>query len=180
LNQSILYWKEYVILSRYESLISIPAIIISGLTGLTSLGNMTYINPTSLLSVVTTILAVITTIITSLGKYFNYSERALRAKDQAKGLSEISRRIRLNNIIISNDTDLRRNAVLRMTDDIYKNLDILGRDVDDLPISIQSLMSSLQEEVEILNHEVDHNLKTERTVDESQPSSIGDSTHQQD
>lgn len=170
--QSKVFWDHYNRLSKYESLISIPTIVVSSLAGLSSLSNLTLDknseSATALLTL-TSILTVLSTILTSINKYLQYGERAVKAKNQAKGLSEISRSIQLNTILISNDVEIGRNTIMRMAEDVYKNLDILGRDLDEVPKNISEillLISEQAEQAEQVENEVplsDQSSNTKRT-----------------
>lgn len=167
-TQSNVFWNYFSVLSHYDSLIGIPTIVLSSITSLSSLTNLT--NNTNndfitTLTLLTPLFAILSTILASLNQYLRYGERAQKAKSQAKVLSEIGRRIQLNKLLIQNDVDLNKNFLLRLTEEIYKELDVFGREIEELPLEFRSILSSISEQGETDTRPSSHNSNTILTAD---------------
>ncbi len=164
-NQSKVFWNYFSVLSHYDSLLGIPTIVLSSITSLSALTNLsgkTENNFINALNLLTPLLAITSTILASLNQYLRYSERAQKAKNQAKMLSEIGRRIQYTKTKLdAENTDLSK-----LTDDIYKELDIFGREMEELPQELRSILHSIsiQEETEVQS--LSHNLNTTQISDE--------------
>lgn len=171
--QSKMFWRYYTLLSRYDSLITIPCIVLSAITSLISSAQGVTDFTTcgkdkdSLLAFVTTIFAVTTTIMASLGKYFDYSQRALKSKQTAKSLAEMARQIRLKKILSMN-IEMSDTEVIHEIEDIYRNLDILGREIEDLPTTVKEMLTNIQKQVTVVDQIEGHNLMKEPIFEESQ------------
>ena len=167
--QSTVYWNHYSNLSHYDSVISIPTLVISSITGLSSLSSFSSSQEnefTSALNKLTPILAIISTILASLNKYLRYGERAQKAKNQAKILTGIARRIQHDNLMLHNDMNLSKDLVARMTEDIYRELDIWGRDLDEVPKELRDLLNSISVPGEAVDSETSRNLSLVQNADE--------------
>ncbi len=53
-----------------------------------------------------------------------------------------------------------------MTEDIYKDMDILGHDIEEVPFSIRHLITSIEEEVGTMDLELSQSSTKEPTSDE--------------
>jgi signal transduction histidine kinase len=171
-QQSKIFWAYYYKLSYYDSLISIPNIVLSSITGLSSLSaltpNSTDSEVINSLSLLTPVFAITATILASLNKYFRYGERAQKAKSQAKTLTEIDRRIQRNIILSDTDMEVNRNLITRIIEDIYRELDTWDHVLEEKPEELLSILNSFNEEKIIDSRSSSHNLNTKLNAVQTQ------------
>lgn len=179
-QQSKIFWGYYYKLSYYDSLITIPNIVLSSITGLSSLSVLTPNSSESevvnSLTLLTPVFAVTATILASMNKYFRYGERAQKAKSQAKTLSEIDRRIKRNIILSDTDIEFNHNLISRIIEDIYRELDTWDHDLEEKPEELLSILNSINEEKIIDSRLSSHNSNTRLNAAQNQPESVKNST----
>lgn len=141
------FWRHYKSLKLYAGLITVPMILTTSVTGLTSVAHLgtaigllgTPNKPTNELGVpiAVTVFSVTSAVLTALQKYFGYSERAEHAKHLAKTYGRIARRIENTMILVESEAiTMQPEAFLKFLEDIQKDIDSLMQETDDVPTEL--------------------------------------------
>lgn len=141
------FWRHYKSLKLYAGLITVPMILTTSVTGLTSVAHLgtaigllgTPNKPTNELGVpiAVTVFSVTSAVLTALQKYFGYSERAEHAKHLAKTYGRIARRIENTMILVESEAiTMQPEAFLKFLEDIQKDIDSLMQETDDVPAEL--------------------------------------------
>lgn len=141
------FWRHSRRLKTYNNILSVPLLILSSLTGLTSvaqLGVVTSENSNTeatskiqqgiALPLVVTISGVLTAVLTASQRYFRYAERSEHSKLMAKNYARIARRIENTMMLVeSSVATLEAETFKKFVEDIQKDVDSLMQEVDDMP-----------------------------------------------
>jgi len=117
-----------------HNVISIPLLIFSSVTGVSSVAQIGSSGTNYGLSVIVTIFGVTTAILTALQRYFRYSERAEESKYMAKNYAKISRMIQHNMTLVeSKAIQFQPEAFLKFVEGFHKEIDTILSEATDLP-----------------------------------------------
>ena len=89
------FWEMYYAMSRWNNYVSIPLLLASSLTGLTSVSSASSSGSNSGLMWVTASLGTISSFLAALQRYLRYGERAENARNLAKSYGDLARRIEI-------------------------------------------------------------------------------------
>lgn len=146
------FWRTYRKFKRKSNWISVPLLILSSATGITSVTSVSQLNTLTANIEVAPILAAIfgvgTAVLSGLQKYFRYSERAENCKYVAKSYNRLSKRIKNTMSFIHSDfMKITPSGLYKFIDDINKEIISLSREIDEQPIE---LIKSRQEHVKVM------------------------------
>lgn len=140
------FWRHARKMKTYNNIISVPLLILSSLTGLTSvaqLGVVTSENNNSeqqqqpqgiALPLVVTVSGVLTAVLTASQRYFRYAERSEHSKLMAKNYARIARRIENTMMLVeSSVATLEAETFKKFVEDIQKDVDSLMQEVNEMP-----------------------------------------------
>ena len=136
------YWRHYKNMSFRSNLISIPLLLITSATGLTSVANLSSVNPTPpdssftvlTLPAIVTCFGVSSALLSALQRYFRYSERSEHAKHIAKAYGRIARRIENTMILLkSKATAIKPETFEKFIEELQKETDSLLQETDEIP-----------------------------------------------
>lgn len=135
------FWRTYRKLKRKNNWISVPLLVMSSATGITSISSVSQINTLTTNIEVAPILAgifgVTTAVLSGLQKYFRYSERAENCRYVAKSYSRLSKRIKNTMMLIHSDCiKITPSGLYKFMDDIYKEMISLSREIDEQPVEL--------------------------------------------
>lgn len=135
------FWRTYRKLKRKNNWISVPLLIVSSATGITSITSVSQLNTITKNIEVAPILAgifgVSTAVLSGLQKYFRYSERAENCRYVAKSYSRLSKRIKNIMMLIHSDCiKITPNGLYKFMDDVNKEMISLSREVDEQPLEL--------------------------------------------
>lgn len=127
------FWRQYSRIKLKSNLVSIPMILLSSVTGVTSVANLSSSFSTAL-PIVVSVFGVSSAVLTALQKYFRYPERAENSKHLAKTYGRIARRIENNMVLVeSNAVKMAPEAFSKFLEDVQKDIDNLLAETDDVP-----------------------------------------------
>lgn len=130
------YWKQYYKYKKYNNLISIPTLIISSGTGMSSIAqfgsNTTYRNT---LTWITTICSITSTVLTTIQRYFRFAERATLSKSIAKSYNRLAQKIQSTLQIYESDSVIHEDLYTFYTT-VQNELDVIISEIDDIPLEI--------------------------------------------
>ena len=134
------FWQHFVRMKRRHNWISVPLLILSSGTGVTSVAQIGGGNGAgAALSVLVTVLGVSVAILTALQRYLRYSERAEESKYMAKNYSKIARTIQYNMTLVeSHAIVFKAEAFLKFVESFHKDMDSLLGEATDLPHELLS------------------------------------------
>ena len=145
------FWHHSRRMHWKANLISIPLLILSSLTGLTSVAQLGVIStqnpdltvPTDVqkqtkgnmtLSIIVTATGVSTAVLTAFQRYFRYAERCEHANLMAKNYARIARRIENMMVLVeSNVATIAPNEFRQFIEDIQKDIDSLMQEINEMP-----------------------------------------------
>lgn len=138
------FWRHSSKMRLYNNLISVPLLILSSITGLTSVAQLSSVSteisneteqtPNITMPVVVTVFGVSSAILTALQKYFRYAERSEHSKHMAKNYGRVARRIE-NTMVLVESSAIKMDAAtfLKFVEEIQKDTDSLMQEMDDIP-----------------------------------------------
>jgi len=133
-QRSLAFWLHCMRMKFRHNVISIPLLIFSSVTGVSSVAQIGSSGTNYGLSVIVTIFGVTTAILTALQRYFRYSERAEESKYMAKNYAKISRMIQHNMTLVeSNAIQFQPEAFLKFVEGFHKEIDTILSEATDLP-----------------------------------------------
>jgi len=132
------YWRHHKKMKLRSNIVSIPLLIITSITGLTSVANLTATDTTNsnflALPIVVSIFGVSSAVISALQKYFRYSERGEHSKHMAKSYGKIARRIENTMVLLKSEaTTMKSETFRKFVEDVQKDSESLLLETDDVP-----------------------------------------------
>jgi hypothetical protein len=150
------FWKHHQRLKVKGNIFSIPLLLVSSITGVTSVANLGA-KDNYALSITMSVFGTLSALLTAMQKYFRYSERAEHARHFAKTYGRISRRIENMMVLVeSSAITMQPEAFLKFVEDIQKDTDSLLQEQSELP-------KELMHNKEYTNVETKHGEKETRT-----------------
>jgi len=139
------FWQHFVRMKRRHNWISVPLLILSSGTGVSSVAQIGGGNGAgAALSVLVTVLGVSVAILTALQRYLRYSERAEEARYMARSFARIARTIQYNMTLVeSRAISFKPEAFVKFFDGIHKDMDTLLGETKDLPKELLSRREKL-------------------------------------
>lgn len=127
------FWTQFIQLRFRNNLISIPLIIVSSLTGVTSVANVNT-RENFALSITVSVFGVSSAVLSAIQKYFGFAERAEHSRNIAKTYGRIARRIEnMMTYIESYSVEVGDETFIKFVEEVEKDIDILLQDVNDNP-----------------------------------------------
>lgn len=130
------FWKHFTRMKRRHNWISVPLLILSSGTGVSSVAQIGGNGGATAraLSVLVTVLGVSAAILTALQRYLRYSERAEESRYMAKSYARIARAIQYNMTLVeSRAVVFKPEAFLKFVDGFHKDVDALLNESADVP-----------------------------------------------
>jgi len=144
------YWNHYSRMRFRNNLISIPLLILSSGTGVSSIVQLRTTNQICVF--LTTALGISSAIFTSLQKYMRYSERAEQAKYLAKNYGRLANRIQDILIFIeSKSLSVDSETFINFVKELHKDLETLTQEADEMPSNLRSNPEIWAEKIKALN-----------------------------
>jgi len=141
------FWQHFVRMKRRHNWISVPLLVLSSGTGVSSvaqIGGGNGAGAAQALSVLVTVLGVSVAILTALQRYLRYSERAEEARYMARSFARIARTIQYNMTLVeSRAISFKPEAFVKFVDGIHKDMDTLLGETKDLPKELLSRREKL-------------------------------------
>ena len=141
------FWQHFVRMKRRHNWISVPLLILSSGTGVSSvaqIGGGNGAGAAQALTVLVTVLGVSVAILTALQRYLRYSERAEEARYMARSFARIARTIQYNMTLVeSRAISFKAEAFVKFVDGIHKDMDTLLGETKDLPKELLSRREKL-------------------------------------
>jgi hypothetical protein len=140
------FWQHFVRMKRRHNWISVPLLVLSSGTGVSSVAQIGGGNGAgAALSVLVTVLGVSVAILTALQRFLRYSERAEESKYMAKNYSKIARAIQYNMTLVESQAIVfKPTAFLAFVERFHKDMDGLLGEATDLPHELLSRRASLR------------------------------------
>jgi hypothetical protein len=127
------YWKLFYSYQRWNNLLSVPLLLISSATGITSVAQLG--NSGAQMEWVVAILGVLSTALAAFQRYFRYGEKGEQSKGIAKRYALLARKGELQaNLFESNRISMK--DIVSFMEDFRKDLDSLLQEIDDVPPEI--------------------------------------------
>ena len=89
------YWEMHYRFSKYNNMLSIPLLLFSSLTGITSVSQVSSAEANPAATWATAVLGTASTFLAATQRFFRYGERAEQCKSLAKGYGDLARRIEI-------------------------------------------------------------------------------------
>ena len=141
------FWQHFTLMKRRHNWISVPLLILSSGTGVSSvaqIGGGNGAGAAQALTVLVTVLGVSVAILTALQRYLRYSERAEEARYMARSFARIARTIQYNMTLVeSRAISFKAEAFVKFVDGIHKDMDTLLGETKDLPKELLSRREKL-------------------------------------
>jgi hypothetical protein len=141
------FWQHFVRMKRRHNWISVPLLVLSSGTGVSSvaqIGGGNGAGAAQALSVLVTVLGVSVAILTALQRYLRYSERAEEARYMARSFARIARTIQYNMTLVeSRAISFKPEAFVKFFEGIHKDMDTLLGETKDLPKELLSRREKL-------------------------------------
>ena len=129
------YWNHYAKMKRLHNLLSIPLLIVSSATGVVSAYQFSGQNVK--ITTATTALGGLSAVLSSMQRYFSYSERAENAKLMAKSWGRLHRKIQNTVIYIkSSATEVNSIVFTKLVEEIQKDIEAVAQQADEMPTSL--------------------------------------------
>lgn len=136
------FWRHYRRMRIRNNMISIPLLVTTGLSGITSIAQVgtvekdkTYV-PAGL-PIVISIFSMSAAILTTLQRYFHYAERAEHCKNMAKNYARLAKRIENNLVLIeSAAVKIEPTTFLKFMEDVQKDVESLLQQMEELPYEL--------------------------------------------
>lgn len=152
------FWRHHRRMKFCNNLVSIPLLILSSVSGLTSVlqvGNVENDMQMSKgvgLPVTISIFSVSAAVLTALQRYFRYAERAEHSKHMAKNYARVSKRIENNLVLIeSAAVKMEPSTFLKFMEEVQKDTESMLQETDDMP---KELLASKKLPYDIMMKEV--------------------------
>lgn len=128
------YWNMNGSLTWMSHGLSLPLLIISSATGLTSA--IQFFSTTANIQVVVSVFGVTTAVISALQKYYRFAERAEQSKHIAKRYERLAKKIR-NMLVLaaSNISKVREDSFIKFVEEVQTDMDSLIAEAEEVPIS---------------------------------------------
>lgn len=127
------FWTQFLALRLQHNLISLPLIVVSSITGVTSVANINATNNRPL-AITVSVFGISAALLSAVQKYFSFAERAEHSRNIAKTYGRIARRIEnMMTYIESASVQIRDDHFVKFVEDIEKDIDVLLQDVNDNP-----------------------------------------------
>jgi hypothetical protein len=135
-KRRLAYWWSFRRMKRYHNFLSIPLLITSNATGVTSAAQIS--GKFGLwLSIVVTILGISSGILSAMQKFFAFAERAEHSKYMAKSYARIVRRIeKYEMYVMSGAATMDSESFTEFIEDIQKDIDTVSQQAEDIPREI--------------------------------------------
>ena len=135
------YWSEFYAYTNKNNWISIPLIIVTSLTGMTSITTVsTTLNPV-VVGWLNVVLAVVGSILAAMMRYFKYGERAEQCKAVAKNYTRIAYNIEFStNLFSASHVSVsvkELNQLIGFVKLIRRELELLINETNDIPDILQ-------------------------------------------
>lgn len=135
------FWRSYRKFKRKSNLLSVPLLVLSSATGITSISSVSQLNKFAnnfeIAPILAAVFGVSTAILSGLQKYFRYSERAENCKYIAKSYNRLAKRIKNTMSFIHSDfMKITPNGLYKFMDDINKEIISLSREIDEQPLEL--------------------------------------------
>jgi uncharacterized protein Yka (UPF0111/DUF47 family) len=133
------YWRHYKNMKKRANILSIPLLILTSITGLTSVANVSTNTDDSsatpiTLPIITSIFGVSSAILSAMQRYFQFAERGERSKHMAKSYSRIARRIENTMVLLKSDaTTMNSASFQKFVEEVQKDTEALMQETDDIP-----------------------------------------------
>ncbi len=127
------YWKMYYSYQKWNNLISVPLLLISSATGISSVVQLGDSVPGVQWTVA--VLGVGSTALAAFQRYFRYGEKSEQCKAIAKRYALLARKGELQGNLFANNTITLQDLVVFM-EDFRKDLDAIQQETDDMPKEI--------------------------------------------
>ena len=127
------YWKMYYSYQKWNNLISVPLLLISSATGISSVVQLGDSVPGVQWTVA--VLGVGSTALAAFQRYFRYGEKSEQCKAIAKRYALLARKGELQGNLFANNTISLQDLVVFM-EDFRKDLDAIQQETDDMPKEI--------------------------------------------
>jgi hypothetical protein len=131
------FWDLHYSMMRRDNYVSIPLLVASSLTGLTSVSSASSSDSNAPLLWVTAGLGTASTFLAALQRYFRYGERAEQARHLAKSYGDLARRIE---ITLDMYEDGAKNWTLQdlatFADEIVQEMRKLLSETQDMPLNV--------------------------------------------
>ena len=121
-------------MKRYDMLIMIPLIVLSGLTSITAITQLIGVNLP--LQIVTIVFSLLVTILASSQKYLEFDKRSISAKQVAKRWGSVKGKVDFFILNLTGITD--HAAILIILNSIFNEMDSIGGTLEDVPDKIVS------------------------------------------
>ena len=145
-NRRLAYWWECVRMKRLHNVISVPLLVLSSATGVTSAAQVAG-KYGQWLNILVTTLGVLCAIFSAMQRYFSFSERAEHNKYMAKNYARIVRKIKHHMIFVKSGAASMDNKTFReFIDDIQKEIETVTQQANDIPRSILLKVSPDEED----------------------------------
>lgn len=127
------YWKLYYSYQKWNNVLSIPLLLISSATGITSVAQLN--NSGASMEWVVAVLGVLSTAFAAFQRYFRYGEKAEQSKGVAKRYALLARKGELHANMFDNN-QINMNDIATFMEEFRKELDSLLQETDDVPEEI--------------------------------------------
>lgn len=146
------FWRTYRKFKRKNHLVSVPLLVLSSATGITSISSVSQLNKFAnnfeIAPILAAVFGISTAILSGLQKYFRYSERAENCKYVAKSYNRLAKRIKNTMSFIHSDLmTITPNGLYKFMDDINKEMISLSREIDEQPLE---LIKPRNEHIEVM------------------------------
>jgi len=129
------YWEHYAKMKRCHNYISIPLLVVSSATGVVSAYQFSGQNLK--ITAATTALGGLSAVLSSMQRYFSYSERAENAKLMSKSWGRLHRKIQNTVIYIkSSATEVNSTVFTKLVEEIQKDIEAVAQQADEMPTSL--------------------------------------------
>lgn len=123
------YWALHYQLKKYDSMVSIPLIVLSGLTSITAVTQL--IGTILAIQILTIIFSILVTILAGTQKYFEFDKRASVAKQVAKRWGSVNGKITFFSLNIDSISD--KTSKILLLNSIFNEMDAIGGALEDVP-----------------------------------------------
>lgn len=135
------FWRTYRKFKRKSNWLSVPLLVLSSATGITSVSSISQLNKfannVEIAPVLAAIFGVSTAVLSGLQKYFRYSERAENCRYVAKSYNRLAKQIHNTmSYIHSEFVNITPTGLYKFMDEINKDIISLSREIDEQPIEL--------------------------------------------
>lgn len=162
------FWRHHIKMKFCNNVISIPLLILSSISGITSVlqvGNAESEQGLSKgvgLPVTVSIFSVSAAVLTALQRYFRYAERSEHSKHMAKNYARISKRIENNLVLVeSAAVKMEPSTFLKFMEEVQKDTESLLQETDDMP---KELLAPKRLPYDLMMNEVKSHKRTHNTL----------------